>query len=213
MVALTAASRQSQLPVRVMMASPLLSGEENLVHSFALLARGGLQRDSEFTRAVDEMTTLLTAARSGYDAEVTAEVVAIADRLAPRIFNDRTVAILGSASLSGQQFTQLLASPCLATCLSWLPQQIVPWVTCPVLILYASHDVQAPAHENLAAARTVLGQLEKNDWEVRELVGLNHAFQHCTTGMPDEYESIDHVMADDVVAEVAAWIRRHCPPG
>ena len=35
---------------------------------------------------------------------------------------------------------------------------------------------------------------------------MNHDVQRCTTGMPDEYAAIDHVMADEVVREVAAWI-------
>jgi len=35
---------------------------------------------------------------------------------------------------------------------------------------------------------------------------MNHAFQRCTTGMPDEYASIDEVMDDEVVNEVATWI-------
>jgi hypothetical protein len=79
------------------------------------------------------------------------------------------------------------------------------------LVVYASKDVQAPARENLEAARALLGRLQKNEWEIREMADLNHAFQRCTTGMPDEYASIDHVMADEVLDEVAAWINARIP--
>jgi hypothetical protein len=40
----------------------------------------------------------------------------------------------------------------------------------------------------------------------------NHAFQRCTTGMQDGYETIDHVMADEVINEVSAWIHSTWPP-
>jgi hypothetical protein len=79
-------------------------------------------------------------------------------------------------------------------------------MTCPVLVIYASKDVQAPARENLAAAHTLLRHWGRKNWEIREMADLNHAFQRCTTGMPDEYESIDHVMAEEVLQQVSSWI-------
>jgi hypothetical protein len=78
---------------------------------------------------------------------------------------------------------------------------------CPVLILYGAMDVQAPARENIAAAGALVRELGKSDWTIREVAGMNHAFQRCETGMPDEYPSLRHVMADEVVEEVAAWIK------
>jgi len=72
--------------------------------------------------------------------------------------------------------------------------------------LYGTKDVQAPALENLAAARLLIDRLGRSDWVVRELGEMNHAFQRCQTGMPDEYACIDHVMGHEVVGEVAAWI-------
>jgi hypothetical protein len=75
-----------------------------------------------------------------------------------------------------------------------------------VLAFYGTKDVQVPALENLAAARVLIDRLGRSDWVIREIGEMNHAFQRCATGMPDEYACIDHVMADEVVGEVAAWI-------
>jgi len=83
---------------------------------------------------------------------------------------------------------------------------VVPLVTCPVFAIYGAKDVQAPAVENAAAARALVGRLGKENWEVQEIDEMNHAFQRCATGMPDEYARIDQVMADEVVDEVTAWI-------
>lgn len=206
MVALTAAARRPGTPFCVLLASPLLSGKDNLVRSFALLARGGLERDSTFDRYVSELETLVEAARSGLAPESRTRSLDLAASLAPRIFNERTKVILGASALSGLQFLHLLASPCLDTCLSWDPSRVVPHVNCPVLVIYGAKDVQAPALENLAAARLLIDRLGRSDWVVRELGEMNHAFQRCQTGMPDEYACIDHVMGHEVVGAVAAWI-------
>jgi hypothetical protein len=211
MVALAAAARRPETSFCALLAGPLLSGQDNLVRSFALLARGGLERDRLFDQYVSELDTLVVAARLERSAESRTRVLELAARLAPRIFNPRTAVILGSAALSGPEFLALLSSPCLDTSLGWNPGRIVPLVGCPVLAVYAAKDVQAPAAENLAAARALVERLGKSNWQVLELGGMNHAFQRCVTGMPDEYACIDHVMAPEVVARVAAWIASVTP--
>ena len=211
LVALTAASRMPRVPFCVLLASPLLSGMDNFVRSFALLARGSFQRDAEYDQCVSDLATMLEIARTDEAPERDTRALEIATRLAPRVFNERTAVILGASSKSGADFLSLLSSPCLETYLSWAPSQIVPLLTCPVLIVYASKDVQAPARENLVAAHALLGHRRKEDWVILEMTDMNHAFQRCTTGMPDEYESIDHVMADEVLDEVSAWIHSRIP--
>lgn len=206
MVALTAASRERRVPFCVLMASPLLSGVDNLARSFALIARGAIVRDSEFDRHVADLTMLVEIARGRQSPDRDARALEIAERLSPRIFNERTSMILGADSLSGAEFVSLLSSACLETSLTWEPERIVPLVACPALLVYATMDVQAPARESIEAAHALLGDLGKDDWEIREVADMNHAFQRCKTGMPDEYAAIDEVMDDEAVDEVAAWI-------
>jgi alpha-beta hydrolase superfamily lysophospholipase len=210
-VALTAASKMQRVPFCVILASPLLSGTDNFIRSLALLARGSLNRDTEYDQFVSDLAALLETARSEEALEQDPRALEIAARLAPRVFNERTAVILGSTSMSGAEFLKLLSSPCLETCLSWDPSRVVPLLTCPVLVVYASKDVQAPARENLVAAHALLRRLRKTNWEILEMADMNHAFQRCTTGMPDEYESIDHVMAGEVLNEVSAWINSKIP--
>jgi len=206
MVALTAASKLQRVPFCVLLASPLLSGMDNFVRSLALLARGSLQRDTEYDQCVSDLAKLLEIARADEAPERDPRALEMAARLAPRVFNERTAVILGANGMSGAELLRLLSSPCLETCLSWDLSHVVPLLGCPVLVVYASKDVQVPARENLAAAQTLLGHLRRRDWAILEMADMNHAFQRCTTGMPDEYESIDHVMAEEALDEVSAWI-------
>jgi pimeloyl-ACP methyl ester carboxylesterase len=210
-VALTAASKLRSVPFCVLLASPLLSGTENFARSLALLARGSLQRDSEYDQCSSDLATLLKIARTDEAPEQDPRALEMAARLAPRVINKNTAVILGANSMSGAEFLCLLSSPCLETYLNWDPSHIVPLVACPVLVVYASKDVQAPACENVAAAHKLLGRLKKKDWVILEMADMNHAFQRCTTGMPDEYESIDHVMAGELLDDVSAWINSTIP--
>jgi len=114
--------------------------------------------------------------------------------------------ILGGSTLSGTEFLNLLASRCLETCLSWDPSRVVPILKCPILLVYAARDVQAPAGEHIAAARALIERLGRDDWTIEQVAEMNHGFQRCATGMPDEYARVDHVMGDEVVGEVATWI-------
>jgi pimeloyl-ACP methyl ester carboxylesterase len=210
MVALTAAADLPWLGFCVLLASPLLSGKENFVHAFALLARGGLDRDSRFDRHVADLTTLLRIARSAERPESDPNALRLAETLAPRIVSERTSVMFGKSSLSGAGFLGMLSSSCLNVCLSWDPARIVPRVACPALLVYGGRDLQAPAEENAAAARALLDRLDKPSWSIREFPGMNHVFQRCTTGMPDEYGAIDRVMDDEVIGEVARWITTTC---
>jgi len=41
----------------------------------------------------------------------------------------------------------------------------------------------------------------------KELPGLNHLFQHCTSGSPAEYAEIEETCSPEVLAIMAEWIR------
>lgn len=212
MVALTAASSMQPAPLCVLLATPLMSGVDNIARALALLARGSFQRDAGHDEYVSDLETLIRLARAGGAPEEDPRARELADRLAPRVINDRTAVILGSRGMKGPEFLRLLGSSCLETILSWNPDRVAPLLTSPVLIVYASMDVQVPARENLAAAQALAGRLGKSRWRILEMAGMNHAFQRCATGMPDEYASIDHVMAGEMVEKVAGWIHAVAGP-
>ena len=51
--------------------------------------------------------------------------------------------------------------------------------------------------------------LQRNAGEhnvVRCYEGLNHLMQHCSTGFPSEYGTIEETIAPEVLADIAAWI-------
>ena len=81
------------------------------------------------------------------------------------------------------------------------PAEYLPKVQCPVLALNGTRDLQVLIHPNLQ----LVGQLCPQA-ECRELPGLNHLFQHCTTGIPNEYILIEETFDTSTMDAIANWI-------
>ena len=79
-------------------------------------------------------------------------------------------------------------------------------MTVPVLALNGSKDLQVPPKPNLEAIKVALSEAGNNSSTVIELEGLNHLFQHATTGLPSEYSEIDESFAPEVLQIISDWI-------
>ncbi len=77
---------------------------------------------------------------------------------------------------------------------------------CPVFALNGDKDVQVISSLNLKGIEAALANNKKN--QVKEYPGLNHLFQHCTTGLPTEYANIDETISEEVLQDLAAWINK-----
>lgn len=102
-----------------------------------------------------------------------------------------------AAALQQQQST-----PWMQSFIRLDPAEYLPSVACPILALNGSLDLQVLAQPNIERIR----QLTKHRADCRILPGLNHLFQHCTTGSPDEYVRIEETFAPEAMQAIADWI-------
>ena len=84
------------------------------------------------------------------------------------------------------------------------PSADISRVRCDVLAMNGTRDCQVDAEANL-------GVLERckelaGHFTVRRYEGLNHLFQHCVTGLPDEYYTIEETFSEEALADMADWI-------
>lgn len=86
------------------------------------------------------------------------------------------------------------------------PRPILSALTCPVLALNGEKDMQVFADENLLSIKSCLSR-NPNALTVK-LAGLNHIFQHCNTGLPDEYEQLPETLAPTVLQLISDWITK-----
>jgi fermentation-respiration switch protein FrsA (DUF1100 family) len=85
------------------------------------------------------------------------------------------------------------------------PTQNINNTKCPVLALNGTKDCQVPAAQNIPVLRRLLPKNKKT--VIKECEGLNHLFQHCDTGRPDEYYNIEETIAEEVLADIVGWVK------
>lgn len=80
-------------------------------------------------------------------------------------------------------------------------------VRCPVLALNGTKDIQVSYGDNLAALKTGLQRGASGHNVFKAEKGLNHLFQHCTTGELSEYKQIEETISPLVLEEMVLWIK------
>jgi hypothetical protein len=99
-----------------------------------------------------------------------------------------------------------LTSPWLRGLLDYDPKTTLEKVTCPVLAVGGSKDLQVPAKENLAAIAGALKAGGNKDFTTKEFEGLNHLLQPAKTGSPSEYSTIETTVSPKALKFVGDWI-------
>ena len=84
------------------------------------------------------------------------------------------------------------------------PRPDIEATRCPVFALNGDKDIQVNVEINLGNIRRLLPANKSNKFKVYD--GLNHLFQHATTGSPSEYGRIEQTIAPEVLADIAEWI-------
>ena len=108
------------------------------------------------------------------------------------------------------QFTQALLSvnnPWFRYFLAAEPAEFWSKVKVPVLALNGEKDLQVSAEVNLPAIKTSLKKAKNRKVTIKSMPGLNHLFQHCTTGSPAEYASIEETISPEVLQIITDWIK------
>jgi len=86
------------------------------------------------------------------------------------------------------------------------PSDNIRKTRCPVFALNGDRDCQVISSLCLPALKVLLPSSKKH--LIKEYPELNHLFQHCTTGLPDEYGQIEETISLEVLSDIAGWIKQ-----
>ena len=111
-----------------------------------------------------------------------------------------------AAEQAAQNALATLNSPWMRYFLKYDPAPALTRVKCPVLALNGTKDRQVPVDQNLPAIAAALTKGGNKDFKTVRLDGLNHLFQTCTTGSPNEYSTIDETFAPAALKAMGDWI-------
>lgn len=84
-------------------------------------------------------------------------------------------------------------------------------ISCPVMALNGTLDMQVSCERNLDALRRGLPADPESKNVVKAEDGLNHLFQHCRTGEPSEYKEISETFSPGVISEMIDFILQASP--
>jgi alpha-beta hydrolase superfamily lysophospholipase len=100
-----------------------------------------------------------------------------------------------------------ITSPWMRAFLTLDPGPSLRKTTCPILALNGSLDTQVLATQNLPEIKKALERAGNTDVTIKEIPGLNHLFQHATTGAFSEYAQIEETISPEVLELMTSWIQ------
>ncbi|MRX40886.1 alpha/beta fold hydrolase [Flavobacterium sp. LC2016-23] len=114
-------------------------------------------------------------------------------------------------NLSLEEYVNLqvakITNPWMAYFLRYNPKPVLEKVKCPVLALNGEKDLQVPPKENLEAIKKALTKGGNKNVTIKEVPNLNHLFQECKSGSPEEYSKIEQTFSPIAMNEILQWIK------
>jgi uncharacterized protein len=101
-----------------------------------------------------------------------------------------------------------IANPWMQYFLKYDPAPTLEKVKCPVLALNGEKDLQVPPKVNLEEIKKALIKGGNKRVTTIELPNLNHLFQECKTGSPDEYAAIEQTFSPTAMIEILKWVQK-----
>lgn len=86
------------------------------------------------------------------------------------------------------------------------PRPTLEKVSCPVLAINGSLDLQVPSKKNLENIESAVKKGGNIDVTTIEFPNLNHLFQSTTTGNPAEYGQLEETFSPDALKVLSDWI-------
>lgn len=208
-IAPMAAMQSKDVAFIVLLAGPGVNGEEILYQQGRdiLRAMGASEEEMKTQREVQESIFNIVKTEKDQSA-AEPKLRALMEDVAK---NQPAAQPMSKEQLDSQINTQIMFvnSPWFRFFLTYDPRPTLSKLTIPLLAINGSLDVQVNAGINLTAIEDALKAGGSEDFTVKEFDGLNHLFQHATTGGLSEYSQIEETFAPEALVFIADWIGAH----
>jgi hypothetical protein len=206
LIAPMVAARSSDVAFIVMLAGPGIAGDSILLLQQALIAQATGVPTAAIEQAAEANRRLYAVLKSTPDSTAAAAQIAA---LSTRMVATLPVAQQAQATEQLKMAQAQLISPWMRYFISYDPGPTLRKVRVPVLAMNGTLDLQVPYKANLPAISAALTEAGNQDFRVAAMPGLNHLFQHATTGSPTEYPNIPETFSPDALDMIATWINAH----
>lgn len=212
MIAQILGSKRKDIAAIVMLGAPGKSGAEVLTEqNREIFMLSGMSK--EYADSYIELyASMLERSKnqSGKDS-VRARVTAVVEnwlKKTPANIAMATTGISGEDSKGEfiNNFTEVLALPWFQYFIGFQPDQYIVDITCPVLALNGSRDIQVLSRSNLSAIEAALKKSRSPGYLIKEYEGLNHLFQKCKVCTIQEYGALDETISAEVLKDIGSWL-------
>ena len=107
-----------------------------------------------------------------------------------------------------EQTVSQMTMPWMYYFLKYDPTEAIVKTNCPALLLNGTKDKQVLVTQNFPAYEMIIADYGKTNLTLRELPDLNHLFQHCETGSPNEYFEIDETISPEVLEMIVEFVKK-----
>jgi pimeloyl-ACP methyl ester carboxylesterase len=196
-IAAMVASKSPDVAFVILLASPCIPGEEQVVKTNELmLQRAGVPAE-KIAKDLEGVRTLCQIPRTTSDA----------NELRKKLHE-----VVSAKPQSAQETEQEVGMYCTPWAKDYMTYDVQPLLRAlkvPVLGLWGSKDGLVPPEENAAGLRTCLAATNNPETLVRILSDMNHLFQKCKTTDTAEFFQIKGCMDPEALKVITDWVNQH----
>ena len=207
LIAPMVAAEAKDIDFIVLMAGPGISGDKLLSLQGKLIERASGISEAKIKRSGEIRDKLIDMTIASQD--INTLKADLRTYLIEEFQNTESKALLPQG-ITEEQFISMqidfMATPWMVNFLRYDPANVLEKVDCAVLAINGEKDLQVPPKENLAAIDFALKKQGNKKVTVMEFPNVNHLFQECETGTPNEYGTIEETFSPVVLTEMTNWI-------
>lgn len=206
---MVAADSPSLVDFIVLLAAPGVNGIETIVFQNQVMMADLIEPDKE--DAFGHVTEELFGKIAYHSTSRTSDSLLIAeyfDRVLPLVKEERRLETEQLVHSDEYQRNMIgaISSPFYKGFLRMDPSIYLPRITCPILALNGSKDMQVGAKRNLAQIRSLASS--SPSVTVKELEGLNHLFIPANSGHPNEYLFLPPGFSPEALSTLLNWLHQ-----
>lgn len=215
MIAEMVAAQRSDIDFVILLAAP----GENIIdlmtdQNRAVLQSSGListQIESYLTLYKPLMTAITSAATDTAGRMAATTVVNHWIAKTPKDIVAATTGITNNSSKQAfiAKSVEELYKPWFRFFFRYQPDVYVRKMNTKVLALNGDKDIQVFSKTNLAALKASLQKSASKKFDVVELKGLNHLFQHCSKCTVAEYGELEETIAPEALEAIGTWLNKN----
>jgi len=205
-----ACSKNPAIAFAVLLAGPAVRGDSLILGQLERMARMGGAPDSVIARAIQTQQRVFATVRADTGWEALREVLRAEMLKSLEMATPEQRAAFGNVdsmvSARVEFQIQQIKTPWFRKFTSYDPAGDLRSMTCPVLALFGSLDMQVPATQNARVMEQLFRESGNTRTSCRIIPGANHLFQIAKTGSPMEYGQMKKEFVPGFVDDIAQWM-------